>query len=112
MRQKTIDKAIRDIERSIEYYQKRLNDRLEEEEKGNIADYKYKCLLEKSIKNTEIILADLAAIKRAIENNKKSVKISGRYTYSKIDGESIRATSLDGGTRYQEIRINKLIKRL
>ena len=81
MKQETIKKAVKVINRSIKFYQRKLTYQLElraEAEFGNgnlkiasFGDY------ESNIQKYEIILADLATIKRAINNNQTSVKIFG-----------------------------------
>lgn len=81
MKQETITKAVKVINRSIKFYQRKLTYQLElraeaEFNNGNLEvanfdDYK------SNIKKYEIILADLATIKRAIKNNQTSVKIFG-----------------------------------
>lgn len=81
MKQETIKKAVKGINRSIKFYQRKLTYQLElraEAEFGNgnlkiasFGDY------ESNIQKYEIILADLATIKRAIKNNQTSVKIFG-----------------------------------
>lgn len=83
MKQETITKAVKVINRSIKFYQRKLIYQLElraeaEFDNGNLditslGDY------ESNIKKYEIILADLATIKRAIKNDKTSVKIFGTY---------------------------------
>lgn len=81
MKQETITKAVKVINQSIKFYQRKLTYQLElraeaEFNNGNLkvanfGDY------ESNIKKYEIILADLATMKRAINNNKTSVKIFG-----------------------------------
>ena len=81
MKQETIKKAVKVINRSIKFYQRKLTYQLElraeaEFDNGNLeiasfGDY------ESNIQKYEIILADLATIKRAIKNNQTSVKIFG-----------------------------------
>lgn len=81
MKQETIMKAVKVINRSIKFYQRKLTYQLElraeaEFDNGNLkvanfGDY------ESNIKKYEIILADLATIKRSIKNNQTSVKIFG-----------------------------------
>ena len=82
MNQETIEKAVKVINRSIKFYQRKLTYLLElrAEAKflrnGNLkiasfGDY------ESNITKYEIILADLATIKRAIKNNKTTIKILG-----------------------------------
>lgn len=91
MKQETIKKAVKVINRGIKFYQRKLTYQLElraeaEFDNGNLkidssSDY------ESNIKKYEIVLADLATIKRAIQNNQTTVKISGTaenrgYIYS------------------------------
>lgn len=81
MKQETITKAVKVINRNIKFYQRKLTYQLEmraeaEFDNGNLkvtsfGDY------ESNIQKYEIILADLATIKRAIKNNQTSVKIFG-----------------------------------
>ena len=81
MKQETITKAVKVINRNIKFYQRKLTYQLElraeaEFDNGNLkvasfGDY------ESNIQKYEIILADLATIKRAINNNQTSVKIFG-----------------------------------
>ena len=82
MRQDTIKNAVKVINREIKLYQKKLTYQLElraetKLKNGNLeldsrfGDY------ESNIKKYEIILADLATIKRAIKNNRKMVKTIG-----------------------------------
>lgn len=83
MKQETIKKAVKVINRSIKFYQRKLTYQLElraeaEFHNGNLkvanfGDY------ESNITRYEIILADLATIKRAIKNKQTSVKILGTY---------------------------------
>lgn len=83
MKQETIKKAVKVINRSIKFYQRKLTYQLElraeaEFHNGNLkvanfGDY------ESNITRYEIILADLATIKRAIKNKQTSVKIIGTY---------------------------------
>ncbi len=81
MKQERITKAVKNINRSIKFYQSKLTYQLElraeaKFDNGNLkianfGDY------ESNIKKYEIILADLATIKRAIMNNQTSVEIFG-----------------------------------
>lgn len=81
MKQETITKAVKVINWSIKFYQRKLTYQLElraeaEFDNGNLeiasfGDY------ESNIQKYEIILADLATIKRAIKNNQTTVKIFG-----------------------------------
>lgn len=82
MKQETIKKAVKVINRSIKYYQRKLTYQLElraESELLNNKNLKFKSFedFEGNIKKYEIILTDLATIKRAIKNNKESVEICG-----------------------------------
>ncbi len=79
MKQETITKAVEVINRIIEDYQEKLIEQLElraeaKFRNGNLIVYRSSDY-ESSITKYEIILADLATIKRAIENNKRTVKI-------------------------------------
>lgn len=81
MKKETTKKAVESINRSIKYYQRRLTEQLEiraetELENGNLKKASFGNYEEK-IQKYEIILADLATIKRAIRRNKTSVKILG-----------------------------------
>lgn len=93
MKQETITKAVKVINRSIKFYQRKLTYQLElraeaEFDNGNldIASFgKY----ESNIQKYEIILANLATIKRAVNNDRTSVKIFGTadgrgYIYTEI----------------------------
>jgi len=80
MKQETISGAVKILNRIIKDYQEKLIYQLElrAEAKlgnGNLTVYKSSDY-ESSIVKYETILADLATIKRAIENNKTFVKIS------------------------------------
>lgn len=95
MKQETITRAVKVINRSIKYYQRKLTYQLEQMAEAmfdngnldvtNFSDY------ESNIQKYEIILADLATIKRAIKNNKTSVRIFGTYdSRSFIYGETVK----------------------
>lgn len=81
MKNETIKKAVKNINRSIKFYQRKLTYQLELRAEAkldngnlkiaNLGDY------ESNIKKYEIILSDLATIKRAIKNNQTSVIIFG-----------------------------------
>lgn len=81
MKSETIKKAVKVINRSIKFYQRKLTYQLELRaeakfnngylEVANFGNY------ESNIVKYEIILADLATIKRTIKNNQTSVKIFG-----------------------------------
>lgn len=81
MKQKTIKRAVKVINRNIEVYQRKLTYQLELMneallENGNLKDDSFDSdanLIEKY----EIILADLATIRRAVANNKMTVKLYG-----------------------------------
>ena len=81
MKQETIKKAVKVINRNIKFYQRKLTYQLElrAEAKFNNGNLKVANLgnYESNITKYEIILADLATIKRAIKNNQTSVKIFG-----------------------------------
>ena len=83
MRKDTIKKAVKELNKSIRFYQRKLTYQLElkaEKELGNgnvgfcslLYDYNPE-LIEKY----EIIIADLATIKRAVKNNEEYVNIIG-----------------------------------
>lgn len=79
MKKETTKKAVEIINRSIKYYQRRLTEQLEiraeiELENGNLKKDAFGNYKEK-IQKYEIILTDLATIKRAIRKNKTSVRI-------------------------------------
>ncbi len=81
MKQETITKAVKVINRNIKFYQRKLTYQLElraeaEFDNGNL-DISSFGEYESNIQKYEIILADLATIKRAIKNDKTSVKIFG-----------------------------------
>lgn len=83
MKQETINKAVRVINRSIKFYQRKLTYQLELRAEaafnnGNLKDASFGDY-ESNIQKYEIILADLATIKRAIKNNQTSAKIYGTY---------------------------------
>lgn len=81
MKQKTIKRAVKVINRNIEVYQRKLTYQLELMneallENGNLKDDSFDSdanLIEKY----ESILADLATIRRAVANNKTTVKLNG-----------------------------------
>lgn len=81
MKQETIKKAVKVINRNIKFYQRKLTYQLElraeakfDNSNLDIASFgEY----ESNIQKYEIILADLATIKRAIKNDKTYVKIFG-----------------------------------
>lgn len=81
MKKENIIKAVRVINRNLKFYQKKLTYQLElkAEEEFNNANLKVDSLgdYESHIKKYEIILADLATIKRAIKNNNTSIRIYG-----------------------------------
>ena len=79
MNQETINKAVKVINRHIRFYQRRLTYQLEMKveaklNNGNLKVAKFDDY-ESNIKKYEIILSDLATIKRAIKNKKTMVKI-------------------------------------
>lgn len=81
MKQETITKAVKVINRNIKFYQRKLTYQLElraeaEFNNGNL-DISNFGEYESNIQKYEIILADLATIKRAIKNDKTSVNIFG-----------------------------------
>lgn len=81
MKQETIEKAVKVINRSIKHYQKKLTYQLElrAEARFNNGNLEVNSLgdYESNIQRYEIILADLATIKRAIKNNQTNAKIYG-----------------------------------
>ena len=81
MKQETIEKAVKVINRSIKHYQRKLTYQLElrAEAEFNNGNLKVDSLgdYEHYIQKYEIILADLATIRRAIERNRCNVKIYG-----------------------------------
>lgn len=81
MKQETIKRALKVINRNIKFYQKKLTYQLElrTEAKFNNENLKVESFgdYESNIEKYEIILADLATIKRAIKNNKTSVRVYG-----------------------------------
>lgn len=81
MKKETIMKAVKVINRNIKFYQRKLTYQLElrAEAKFNNGNLKVANLgnYESNITKYEIILADLATIKKAIKNNQTSVKIFG-----------------------------------
>lgn len=81
MKQETITKAVKVINRNIKFYQRKLTYQLElraeaEFNNGNL-DISNFGEYESNIQKYEIILADLSTIKRTIKNDKTSVKIFG-----------------------------------
>lgn len=81
MKQETIMKAVKVINRSIKFYQRKLTYQLELRAEATFDNGNLKVdsfgNYESNIKKYEIILADLATIKRAIKNNQTSVKLWG-----------------------------------
>lgn len=81
MKQETITKAVKVINRSIKFYQRKLTYQLElrAEVKLNNGNLDVASLgdYESNIQKYEIILADLATIKRAINKNKESCRLIG-----------------------------------
>ena len=81
MKQETIKNAVKVINRSITFYQRKLTYQLElkAESEFNNANLKVASLgyHDAHIKKYECILADLATIKRGIKNDKTSIKIYG-----------------------------------
>ena len=81
MKQETIEKAVKVINRSIKFYQRRLTYQLELKAESRVKNGNLKVDsfgdYEHNIQKYETILADLATIKRAIKNNKTNVKIYG-----------------------------------
>lgn len=81
MKQETIKNAVKVINRSITFYQRKLTYQLElkAESEFDNANLKVASLgyHDAHIKKYECILADLATIKRAIKNDKTSVRIYG-----------------------------------
>lgn len=83
MKEKTIEKAVKVINREMRTYQRQLSYQLElkaeaEFHNGYLEDVSYGDY-ESNIKQYEIILAELATIKRAIRNNETSVKSYGAF---------------------------------
>lgn len=121
MKQETITKAVKVINRNIKFYQRKLTYQLELKneallENGNIKDDSFNND-EDLIEKYEIILADLATIKRAITNNKTEVKIYGTLNdrsmiyleTSKVLGEAGFDFESDGfGTEIKLISIDEL----
>ena len=85
MNEKTIKKAVWTINKNLSFYQRKLTYQLElraesEFENGNLnleADFYDREFDENDIKKYEVILADLATIKRAIKSNVTVVRVSG-----------------------------------
>ena len=81
MKQETIKKAVKIINRNIKFYQRKLTYQLElraeaEFDNGNLKSNSF-VDYESNIQKYEIVLADLATIKRAIKNNQTTVRIFG-----------------------------------
>lgn len=79
MTQEAIDKAVKEMNRSIKFYTRKLMYQLElraEVELNNgyleVGDFD-----ESNIKKYEIILADLSTVKRAVKGNKTCAKVYG-----------------------------------
>ena len=121
MKQETITKAVKVINRNIKFYQRKLTYQLELMNEallgnGNLKNDSFdadKNLIEKY----EIVLADLATIKRAITNNKTEVKLYGTLNdssmiyseTSKALGEAGFSFEGDGfGTEISLISIDEL----
>lgn len=81
MEQKTITKAVKVINRNTKFYQRKLTYQLELKAEAEFNNCNLKVAsfgdYESNIQKYEIILADLAGIKRAIKSNQISVKIFG-----------------------------------
>lgn len=114
MKQETIIQAVKSINRSIAFYQRKLTYQLELKAEnafynGNLkvdsfGDY------ELGIAKYEIILADLATIKRAIKKNKTSIKIYGTlknrsYIYNETFEELRKAGFEVDGDGYGTIEL-------
>lgn len=103
MKQETIKKAIKVINRKIKFYQRKLTYQLELKAEavfgnGNLKVENFDEYVS-NIQKYEIILADLATIKRAIKNNQESVKIFGTvddrdYIYRETES-ALREAGLD-----------------
>ena len=95
MNVKTIKKAAETINREIKFYERNLTycleQRLElEVNNGNLKGANFSNI-ESTIKKYEIVLADLATIKRAIKRNKTSVRIYGTaYNRGDIYDETLK----------------------
>ncbi len=79
MKQQTIDKAVKSLNRSIQFYQRKLTYQLELKAEAdlkngnlNVADENYMG----NIMKYELILSDLATVKRAIKKGKDEVEVN------------------------------------
>ena len=117
MRQDTIKNAVKVINRKIKFYQKKLTYQLElrAEAEFNNGNLKVDSLgdYESNIQRYEIILADLATIKRAIKDNQTTVKIYGTkdcYDCMYVETESaLKKARLDfDGDRFGKICLESI----
>ena len=115
MKQQSIDKAVKSLNRSIQFYQKKLTYQLELKAEAdlqngnlNVADENYMG----NIMKYELILSDLATVKRAIKKGKGEaeveVKIYGTaenrgYLYPEFEKALIKAGFDEDGDGYGTI---------
>ena len=91
MKQETIEKKVKTINRNVRFFQRRLTYWLEAKAEAKLhnGNLKVNGDYERNIKKYEIILADLATIKRAVKNDCMLVNIygsvNGRFIYKETE---------------------------
>lgn len=111
MKQQTIDKAVQSLNRSIRDYQRKLTYQLELKAEADLQNGNLKVVDESYMSNImkyELILADLATIKRAIKNNKTEMEVYGVVgnrgrMYSEVEKALTIAGFFIDGTGYGTI---------